>query len=255
MNFRNQLTVLIVSALVILSGCTSTAIPLTGQTQPPAPLGVPTATPVSPAPTVLPTAQVQLQAPAATQAAPTPPQADPVLTQTSPSQNTRVVQPASSCVSPAALTPAVTEGPFFKAGSPERSSLLETGMAGTKLILSGYVLTADCKPVAHALLDFWQANSQGQYDNSGYTLRGHIFSDASGHYQLTTIIPGLYPGRTEHIHVKVQAPNGPILTTQLFVPGVVNNDSDSIYDPRLLMTLQDANAVKLASYQFIIHVQ
>jgi protocatechuate 3,4-dioxygenase beta subunit len=164
-------------------------------------------------------------------------------------------QPAAaglSCSSLAALTPAVTEGPFFKAGSPERSNLVEAGMAGTQLTLTGTVLTADCKPVAHALLDFWQANSQGQYDNSGYTLRGHEFTDQNGSYQLETIVPGLYPGRTEHIHVKVQPPGGPLLTTQLFFPGVVDNSSDSIYDPALLIKLQGSGSHLTAAYDFVI---
>ena len=113
---------------------------------------------------------------------------------------------ALQCTSPAALSPALTEGPYFKANSPERTSLLEPGMTGTKLMLTGYVLTTDCQPVANALVDFWQADAEGQYDNSGYTLRGHQFTDANGRYQLETVVPGLYPGRTEHIHVKVQAP-------------------------------------------------
>ena len=30
-------------------------------------------------------------------------------------------------------------------------------MSGTRLLLSGYVLTQDCQPVANAMLDFWQA--------------------------------------------------------------------------------------------------
>ena len=162
---------------------------------------------------------------------------------------------AAQCQSPAALTPAVTEGPYFKANSPQRADLLDAGITGTKLVLSGYVLTADCQPVANAMLDFWQANAQGQYDNSGYTLRGHQFTDAGGHYQLTTIIPGLYPGRTEHIHVKVQAPGGPILTTQMFFPGVQQNDSDSIYDSQLLVSLQDAGDGKAADFNFVISLK
>jgi protocatechuate 3,4-dioxygenase beta subunit len=160
---------------------------------------------------------------------------------------------ASPCTSPAALTPAVTEGPYFKAGSPERASLVDAGMPGTRLTISGTVYTTDCKPVAGAKLDFWQANAQGQYDNSGYTLRGHLFTDANGHYQLETIVPGEYPGRTEHIHVKVQAPNGPLLTTQLFFPGVADNQSDGIFDPRLVMSVQDGpNGSKVASFDFVV---
>ncbi len=159
---------------------------------------------------------------------------------------------ATACTSPAALTPAVTEGPFFKAGSPERTSLVETGMQGTRVTISGRVYTSDCKPVAGALLDFWQANAQGVYDKTGYTLRGHLFTDASGFYQVETIVPGEYPGRTEHIHVKVQAPGGPVLTTQVFFPGVPDNESDGIYDPRLLMSVQPGPNGETAAFDFVI---
>jgi len=172
----------------------------------------------------------------------------PTSTQVQPTQPVT----AAACTAPATLTPPMTEGPYFKANSPERASLLEPKLTGTFLTLTGYVLSLDCKPVANALLDFWQADTQGTYDNTGFTLRGHQFTDASGHYQLDTIIPGLYPGRTEHIHVKVQAPNGPILTTQLFFPGVTQNESDSIYDPLLLIALQDAANGKLGTYNFVI---
>jgi protocatechuate 3,4-dioxygenase beta subunit len=147
----------------------------------------------------------------------------------------------------------VTEGPYFKANSPERTSLAEAGMNGTPLTLTGYVLTVDCQPVGGALLDFWQANSEGQYDNAGYTLRGHQFTDAAGRYHLDTIVPGLYPGRTEHIHVKVQAPNGPVLTTQLFFPGSTANQSDSIYDPALRIQVQSNGGQMQATFDFVIN--
>ncbi len=169
-----------------------------------------------------------------------------------PTQVSQAVAPAINCNSPATLTPSMTEGPYYKAGSPERSSLYTQGMAGTKLILTGYVLTSDCKPIAHALLDFWQADAKGVYDNTGYTLRGHQFTDDSGRYQLSTVVPGLYPGRTEHIHVKVQAPNGPIITTQLFFPGVVQNQNDSIFDPKLLITTQNTSEGIAATYNFVV---
>jgi protocatechuate 3,4-dioxygenase beta subunit len=150
------------------------------------------------------------------------------------------------------LTPELTEGPYFKANSPERASLLEAGTAGTKLVLSGSVFTTDCQPVAHALLDFWQADANGQYDNTGYTLRGHQYTDAAGHYQLTTVVPGLYPGRTEHIHLKVQAPGGPIITSQLFFPGVPNNSEDGIFDPKMLLTVQETSDGLTATFDFVV---
>ena len=152
-----------------------------------------------------------------------------------------------------AMTLAETEGPYFKANSPEATSLVSDGMAGTLTTITGQVLDQIGQPVANALLDFWQANASGAYDNSGYTLRGHQYTDANGYYTLTTIQPGLYPGRTEHIHVKVQAPNGPVLTTQLFFPGVAQNTRDSIYDPSLLMTVaSNADGTQNATFNFVV---
>jgi protocatechuate 3,4-dioxygenase beta subunit len=156
-----------------------------------------------------------------------------------------------ACKSQAALTSAATEGPYFKAGSPERSSLADN-QPGKKLTLTGYVFNANCQPMAHAMLDFWQADSNGVYDNAGYTLRGHLFTDASGHYQLETVAPGLYPGRTGHIHVKAQAQGGPLLTTQLFFPGMTQNDADGIFDPQLLMQVQSTSSGMADSFNFVI---
>jgi len=117
------------------------------------------------------------------------------------------------------LTPANQEGPYFTAGSPETSILYQDNMDGIKLIVAGYVLNADCLPIPNAKLDFWQADANGNYDNEGYTLRGHQFSDNKGRYYLETVFPGEYASRPiEHIHVKVTPPNGQTLTTQLYFP-------------------------------------
>lgn len=117
------------------------------------------------------------------------------------------------------VTPQDQEGPYYTPNTPEKNSLLEESMQGDKLILIGYVLNAECQPIANAWLDFWQADANGEYDNTGYTLRGHQFTDEEGRYYLETIIPGLYSSRPiGHIHVKVQAPNAEILTTQLYFP-------------------------------------
>ena len=122
-----------------------------------------------------------------------------------------------------------TEGPYFKPSSPERTELFEEGMAGQPIELVGFVLSRACKPLAGALLDFWQADDKGGYDNSGFRLRGHQFSDAEGRYRLRSIVPGIYPGRTRHIHVKVQPRDGRVLTTQLYFPGESKNRSDSLF--------------------------
>ena len=158
---------------------------------------------------------------------------------------------SSTGACPTQLTPTQTEGPYFKAGSPARTSLIESGTTGTRLFLSGRVLTLACAPVTGATLDFWQADARGVYDNSGYRLRGHQLTDDGGRYSLETIVPGEYPGRTEHIHVKVQAPGKTVLTTQLYFPGVARNQQDSIFDAHLLLTVQDTAAGKAATFDFV----
>ncbi len=152
----------------------------------------------------------------------------------------------------ASPTLAETEGPYYKAGSPEQANLVQNGMSGTTIVISGYVYDTNCKPVANAWLDFWQADANGNYDNSGYTLRGHQYTDANGHYLLTTVVPGLYPGRTEHIHVKVQAPKGQILTSQLYFPGVVQNDTDGIYNSSLLLSIQQTSDGLQGQFNFVV---
>lgn len=128
-------------------------------------------------------------------------------------------------------------------------------MAGTHMTVTGLVLTTNCKPVARALLDFWHCDDTGQYDNAGYKLRGHFFSDEAGRWMLETIMPGLYPGRTRHFHVKVQAPNNPILTSQLFFPNEAGNARDGIFDQLLLMEIQDnANGSKTGTFNFVLQV-
>jgi protocatechuate 3,4-dioxygenase beta subunit len=162
--------------------------------------------------------------------------------------------PTPACDDGDDATPQQTEGPFFTPASPERTSLHEPGLAGTPLRLAGYVLATNCQPIAGALLDFWHADDDGVYDNVGYRLRGHQFSDAAGAYALETIVPGLYTGRTRHIHVKVQAPGQPVLTTQLYFPGEPTNASDGIYDPALLTTVQEGPDGRLATFTFVLAV-
>lgn len=171
-----------------------------------------------------------------------------------PSPVSMTIVPTASCTDDDDLTPPQTEGPYFTPNSPRRTSLLETGMAGTRLMLSGQVFSTACQPVAQALLDFWQCDSAGIYDNSGFRLRGHQFTDASGRYVLETVVPGLYPGRTRHIHVKVQAPNRPVLTTQLYFPGEPRNTSDGIFNPDLLIAQQAAGGVSEGAFNFVVQL-
>jgi protocatechuate 3,4-dioxygenase beta subunit len=151
-------------------------------------------------------------------------------------------------------TLAQTEGPYYTPNTPERTSLLEDGIAGTRLHLSGFVLATSCAPIARALVDFWHCDDAGVYDNQGYRLRGHQFTDDQGRYDLTTIVPGLYPGRTRHIHVKVQAPNQPVLTTQLYFPNEPANERDGIFHPSLVVESSEGAEGMDASFNFVLAV-
>jgi protocatechuate 3,4-dioxygenase beta subunit len=148
-----------------------------------------------------------------------------------------------------------TEGPYFTPRSPRRRVLRTSGTRGTPFLLTGRVLTTRCRPIANAQLDFWQADANGVYDNRGYRLRGHQRTDALGRYRLETVVPGLYPGRTRHIHVKAQAPRRPVLTTQLYFRGERGNASDGIFVPELLVrSLRKANGRWSASFDFVLGV-
>jgi protocatechuate 3,4-dioxygenase beta subunit len=145
------------------------------------------------------------------------------------------------------------EGPFFKPASPLRGDLREPGMAGRPVELAGYVLTRSCRPVAGALLELWHADDQGEYDNKGFRLRGHLFADAKGHYAFRTILPGLYPGRTRHFHVKVQAAaESPVLTTQLYFPDEPRNQEDDLFRPELTMQVAASDDALRARFDLVL---
>ena len=54
-------------------------------------------------------------------------------------------------------TPALTEGPYFTPESPRRKSIVPAGAGGTRLTLTGRVLSTAGRPVANALIDWWQS--------------------------------------------------------------------------------------------------
>jgi len=151
-------------------------------------------------------------------------------------------------------TPEETEGPYFKPRSPERRSLRQPGIEGRHLVLSGLAMTTGCVPLSRAVLDFWHADASGEYDNSGFRLRGHQFTDDQGRYRLETIVPGVYPGRTRHIHVKVHAPGTRILTSQLYFPGEVRNRNDWLFRRDLLVTVIDVGKTMRARFDFVVAV-
>ena len=152
-----------------------------------------------------------------------------------------------------ALTEPVEEGPYYKTGSPERHSIAASGTPGKKLVLEGSVLDTKGHPSSHAWLDFWHADSDGQYDNEGFNLRGYQYTNAKGHYHLETIRPLGYLSRAAHVHVKVRASQySPVLTTQLLSPDERKNSTDPIFQEKTLLNIAELQDGQKATFDFVV---
>lgn len=167
------------------------------------------------------------------------------------SARAQLLPPTPSCGPNDAPTLAGGQGPFYTPRTPRKSNF-RPDAPGEGLALVGFVVNRDCRPIADALVDLWHADARGEYDNDGYRLRGHQLTDAQGRYVFETIVPGPYGRRTPHYHVKVQAPGGRVLTTQLYFPGVASNDSDFGFDQRLLMRVENASDGKVGRFDFVL---
>jgi catechol 1,2-dioxygenase len=120
-------------------------------------------------------------------------------------------------------------GPFFIENSPEISVIAPANPAINRLFITGTVYAKDCvTPIPNAIIDVWQANNDGTYENVDY--RAKIYSDENGNYAFESILPGKYLNgnqfRPSHIHYKVVYLNNPVLTTQLYFEGDTSIDID-----------------------------
>ena len=141
-------------------------------------------------------------------------------------------QPTSPARSP---TPSQPEGPFYPKTFPaDRDSDLTQVLGraakaqGTPLYLSGRVLTRDGKPVGNATVELWQCDVHGRYHHAGddgvprddnFQGYGVATADTEGRYAFKTIRPVPYGGRPPHMHIRVRAGGGSVLTTQIYIAG------------------------------------
>lgn len=153
-------------------------------------------------------------------------------------------------------TPEQSEGPFYPNDLPIDSDndLVQVRgwsarATGTVLHLQGRVLNLSGGPVpGGTTVEIWQCDSQGLYDHprqpgrerrdvafQGY---GSVLTDDDGRYSFRTLKPVAYPGRTPHIHVKVETPETRRLATQFYLGGDRRNEGDFVWrqavrgDPR-----------------------
>jgi protocatechuate 3,4-dioxygenase beta subunit len=159
-------------------------------------------------------------------------------------QNVDASTEASACT-PA---PEGEVGPYFADDSDprfNRSNILSNldgsnTQGGVPLTLTIFVLDATngCLPYAGAQVDIWHCNASGVYSDeasqnsaSDQWLRGYQVTDTTGKVTFATIMPGWYPGRTTHIHLRLRSSHSEAAglsdgsnTTQLFFEQSVDDD-------------------------------
>jgi hydroxyquinol 1,2-dioxygenase len=151
-------------------------------------------------------------------------------------------------------TPATVLGPFHVEGSPEFDfgGDMSQGLSGSPLFVHGTVRDLDGAPVAGAVLDVWQSDSEGLYESQHADvdearLRAKYTTREDGTYCLRTIAPlgysipmdgpvGELIGRTRishfrpaHIHFLLNVPGFEPLITHLFEGGAQYLDSDVVF--------------------------
>lgn len=142
-------------------------------------------------------------------------------------------------------TPKMTEGPFYPDKLPldTDNDLIRINdtlkpSVGEITHLHGKITDLKGNPIPHARIEIWQVDAQGSYIHSkdgGLTGPkrddhfqgfGRFTTARDGRYYFRTIKPVPYGPRTPHIHFKVYRKGKPVLTTQCFVNGEKQNESD-----------------------------
>ena len=156
-------------------------------------------------------------------------------------------------------TPTTTDilGPFYRPGSPIRTSLRLAKSNGTPIILKGYIFKEDGKtPINNALVEIWHCDENEVYDNTSddYNYRGGQRTKEDGKYEFKSILPVPYKGnpkvetswRPAHIHMRVSVPNQQDLITQLYFKNGKYVDTDKwASDPKAvnrILTVSNNNS-------------
>ncbi len=144
-------------------------------------------------------------------------------------------------------------GPYFREGAPFRAKVTPPLVKGTTMLIRGRVWGFDTKkPLANAVLDIWQADADGRYDNDDpknppakgvYVNRTRVLTDETGYYEYETIHPGAYKigpdaWRPAHIHYLVRKVGYTNLITQLYFKGDKFNDKDQFIKASLIIELE-----------------
>lgn len=162
-------------------------------------------------------------------------------------------------------------GPYYREQAPYRAKVTPPLEPGQLLVVRGRVWDfGSKKPLAGVVLDVWQANAKGRYDNDDpksppalgvFHNRARVVTDESGYYEFETIHPGPYQigpqaWRPSHIHFMLRLAGFKKLVTQLYFPGDKFNKIDSFFVPSLAMAIQELKVgkekVELGWFDFVL---
>ncbi len=97
-------------------------------------------------------------------------------------------------------TAEMTLGPFFPREFAQGANDLAQGASGDLIEITGRVTELDGKALDNAILEIWQADAAGRFDNPTFSGWGRAATDAQGNYRFRTIRPGAAPGRAPHVN-------------------------------------------------------
>jgi protocatechuate 3,4-dioxygenase beta subunit len=97
-------------------------------------------------------------------------------------------------------TAEMTIGPFFPPEFAVGANDLTQGAQGEVIEISGRVVQLDGRPLDNLVLEIWQADAEGRFDNPDFFGWGRAATDANGVYLFRTIRPGATEGRAPHIN-------------------------------------------------------
>jgi len=95
----------------------------------------------------------------------------------------------------------MTLGPFFPREFAEGANDLTAGAKHGEVIeITGRVTQLDGRALDNLVIEIWQADSEGRFDNPAFFGWGRAATDADGVYRFRTVKPGAYQGRAPHIN-------------------------------------------------------
>ena len=93
----------------------------------------------------------------------------------------------------------MTIGPFFPPEFAVGTGDLAAGARGEPIEITGRVVQADGRALDNVVLEIWQADAEGRFDDPAFCGWGRAATDSAGAYVFRTIKPGASQGRAPHI--------------------------------------------------------